>query len=172
MVRRLVEDSDVPRGVIRQDSAVSIVLAVQCVEVFFNVYFRVLVEEEGFRESRAFILDELNKQVGLERKLKVWPKSLFGKELILGSGEGQKFLAFKRQRDRLTHFSSTHEAFEIPGIRVEGLADTTIYDNLDAVHATNALKAARSVIAEIFLLRGIEKTDLQGHVHQWTGMPD
>ncbi len=46
---------------VRQDSALCIILAVQCVEVFFNVYFRVLLSDSAFAHANERISADLQK---------------------------------------------------------------------------------------------------------------
>ena len=110
---------------VRQDSALCIILAVQCIEVFFNVYFRVLISESAFAHANERISADLQKtQVGLDRKIKEWPKLVFGRKLSLDKGSGQKFVKLKNLRHTLMHFTSSHETISIPGVAINGMADT------------------------------------------------
>ena len=99
----------------RQDAAIAVILAVQCVEVFLNVFFRVLVSEATFSHAEERICADLkNTGFGLDQKLKEWPLAVFGQRLELGSGVGQRFQVLKNTRHRLMHFTSTHETLTIP----------------------------------------------------------
>lgn len=59
----------------RQDAAICVILSVQCVEVFFNIYFRVLISEATFAHAAEQISSDLEKtQFGLDRKIEEWPQ--------------------------------------------------------------------------------------------------
>lgn len=157
---------------VRQDAAMAIVLAVQCVEVFLNIFFRVVVSEPDFSKSADRICADLkDPRVGIDRKLKDWPKVVFGQKLELGHGAGQRFLVLKDMRHRLMHFTSSHQKMEHDGIVIQGLADTTVYDNLKVESATQALRTAEDFLCEVFRLRGIAVDALPHALHSWTGKP-
>jgi len=157
---------------VRQDSAMAIVLAVQCVEVFMNVFFRVVVSEPEFSKSADQICRDLaDTRFGLDRKLKDWPKAVFGKGLELGQGPGQRFVTLKDMRHRLMHFTSSHQTFEHDNVVIHGLADTSVYDNLSAESAVQALRTAEEFLCEVFRLRGIGAEGLPHALHAWTGRP-
>ena len=157
---------------IRQDSAIAIILSIQCVEVFLNVYFRVVVSEPDF--SHAFIKinsDLHDTKFGLERKLKDWPKLVFDKKLDFSSGASQRLKKLKNQRNKLMHFKSSHETILISEIVINGLADTTSYESLNTQSAIDALSTAEDFLCEIFTLRGIVPENLSHSLHSWTGKP-
>ncbi len=157
---------------IQQDAALCVILAVTGVEIFLNVYFRVLIDEEPYKNDKhaaACILDDLKNQVSLEKKIKKWPNTVFGKKLNLGEGVGQLFTNLKTLRNKLVHFSSSHEPIELPGFKIQGMADTSIYASLNAQSATNALEVAEQFICEIFDLRGISEQERPHALHAWTG---
>lgn len=157
---------------VRQDAAMAIVLAVQCVEVFLNIFFRVVVSEPEFSRSADRICADLeDSRVGLDRKLKDWPGVVFGQKLELGQGAGQRFIALKDMRHRLMHFTSSHQTFEHGGVVIQGLADTTMYDNLKAESAILALRTAEDFLCEVFRLRGMAVNTLPHALHSWTGKP-
>lgn len=55
---------------LRQDAAICVILAVQCVEVFFNVYFQVLISEPTYAHAAKKISADLaNRKFGLEGKI-------------------------------------------------------------------------------------------------------
>jgi len=156
----------------RQDAAIAVVLAVQCVEVFLNIYFRVLVSEREFSHAAERICRDLeDTRFGLDRKLKEWPKLVFGKKLSLGAGAGQQFVLLRNIRHRLMHFSSSHETLSVPGAEIHGLADTSVYASLSRDSAVKALHVAEDFLCEVFALRGISVENLPHALHSWTGRP-
>lgn len=157
----------------RQDAAICIILAVQCVEVFFNVYFRVLINEPDYAHANEKISNDLAKKkpISLHQKIEEWPRHVFGKGLDLGRGAGQKFVALKDRRNRLMHFTSSHEIFTMPGFAIYGMANTTDYHSLTARSAIDALQTVEAFLCEIFMLRGISPENLPGALHSWTGKP-
>lgn len=155
---------------LRQDVAICVILAVQCVEVFFNVYFRVLISEPAYAHAAEKISEDLVRtQCGLDRKIKDWPKLVFGQKLPLDRSAGQRFIELKNLRHKLMHFTSSHETLAIPGVSIHGLADTTAYESLSAQDALEALHAAEAFLCEVFTLRGIVPNDLPHALHSWTG---
>jgi len=156
----------------RQDAAVAVVLAVQCVEVFLNVFFRVLVSEPTYSHAEERICVDLkNPRFGLDQKIKEWPTAVFGKRLELGSGVGQRFVALKNTRHRLMHFTSSHQTVSIPGVEIHGLADISVYSELSVQTAFDALRTAEDFLCEVFTLRGIARDHLPHSMHSWTGRP-
>jgi hypothetical protein len=157
----------------KQDAALCVILSVTGVEVFLNVYFRILISEEPYKHAKQRILSDLERQVPFDRKLKDWPYLVFGEKIKFGSGIGQKFSNLKNLRNKLVHFSSTHESIEVPGITINGVADTTAYNSLNEHAANEALETAEKFICEIFRLRGIEEENICHALHSWTGkVPD
>lgn len=157
---------------LRQDAALCVILSVQCVEVFFNVYFRVLISEPAYEHAAEKISTDMARSTcGLDRKIKQWPDAVFGKQLSLDQGIGQKFVALKNLRNKLVHFTSSHETFSIPGVAIHGLADISFYETLSAKSAIEALQVAESFLCEVFILRGIRGNDLRHALHSWTGKP-
>lgn len=157
---------------VRQDAALCIILAVQCVEVFFNIYFRVLISEQAYAHAADRISADLARtQFGLDRKIKDWPQLVFGQKLSLDKDAGQRFIELKNLRHKLMHFTSSHETFSIPGVVVQGMADTTAYEALTVDSAFAALDTAEAFLCEVFVLRGISRIDLPHALHSWTGRP-
>jgi hypothetical protein len=157
---------------LRQDAALCIILAVQCVEVFFNIYFRVLISEPAFAHAGGRISADLQKtQFRLDRKIKEWPQLVFGRKLNLDKGAGQRFVALKNLRHTLMHFASSHETIDIPGVAIHGMADTSAYESLSAESAIEALHTAEAFLCEVFTLRGISSENLPHALHSWTGRP-
>lgn len=159
-------------SVIRQDAALCVILAVQCVEVFLNVYFRILITEPGYTHAAEKVMDDLAKtQCGLDYKIKNWPVLVFGKRLSLDKGAGQQFIDLKNLRHRLMHFTSSHETFDVPGVAIQGLADISVYNSLSAKTGIEALQTAEAFLCEVFTLRGISSEKLPAQLHSWTGLP-
>ena len=157
---------------LRQDAAICVILAVQCVEVFFNVYFRVLISEPAYAHAAEEISQDLARtQCGLDRKIKDWPKLVFDQKLPLDKGAGQRFIELKNLRHKLMHFTSSHETIDIPGATIHGLADTSAYASLSLHDALEALHTAEEFLCEVFTLRGSSPSDLPHELHSWTGRP-
>lgn len=153
----------------KEDAALCVITAVTVVEVFLNVYFRILISENPYKHAEEKIKHDLERQIPLDRKLKEWPKAVFGKKIDFGSGPGQKFMELKNIRNSLVHFSSTWETLEIPGVTIHGLADISAFEPLGEHSASQALETAEQFIAEVFRLRGIHEADIPGALHSWTG---
>ena len=156
---------------IRQDAALCVILAVNGVETFLNVYFRVLVSEKEFKDSHEKITQDLNLKVGIDTKIREWPVVVLKQKIELGSGIGQRFTELKNKRNHLTHFSSSHETIKVPGVVLNGMADTSVYDSMNKEMAVTALEVAEAFICEVFRLRGIEADRLPHSLHAWTGKP-
>jgi hypothetical protein len=77
-------------GYKKEDAAICVITAVTVVEVFLNVYFRILVSESPFKHAEKKIKNDLKCKISLDRKLKEWPSEVFGKKIDYGSGAGQK----------------------------------------------------------------------------------
>lgn len=168
MCNRLSVEQD--ESITRQDSALCIILSVQCVEVFFNMYFRTIASESEFEHiSERLLVDLKNTRFGLEQKIKQWPELVFGEKLNLDKAAGQRFVALKDLRHKLMHFSSSHESILLQGIAVHGLADASIYDSLTAKSALEALKAAEDFICEVFKLRGLSHEKQMLSLRLWMG---
>ncbi|MEC4686652.1 MAG: hypothetical protein VST71_13095 [Nitrospirota bacterium] len=154
----------------KEDSALCVITAVTGVEVFMNVYFRILITEKHYEHAKTKIMNDLERQISLDKKVKEWPEAAFNKRLNFGSGIGQQFIALKNIRNGLIHFSSTYETLEAPGFTIQGLADTSMYDSLNEYSAYRALETAEHFICEIFKLRGINDDEISGALHTWTGL--
>ncbi len=155
----------------KEDAALCVITAVTVVEVFLNVYFRILISESPYKHAEKKIQNDLQKQVSLDKKLKEWPKEVFGKKIDFGTGAGQKFMELKNIRNGLVHFSSTWETIEVPGITIHGLADTSVFESLGENTAIQALETAEDFLVEVFRLRGIKDIDIPSVLHSWTGHP-
>lgn len=171
-VRVREAESSQDKSALRQDASVCIILSEQCVEVFFNVYFRVLISEAAYAHAvQEISADMARTTCGLDRKIKNWPEIVFGKRLPLDRGAGQEFVALKNLRHKLMHFTSSHETFSIPGVTIHGLADVSAYEALSAKSAIEALHTAEAFLCEVFILHGISQDNLCHALHSWTGKP-
>ncbi len=157
----------------KQDVVVCIMFAVLSVETFLNVYFRVVVTEEPFRQYEERFLKEISARKGLEYKLREWPKRILGKPLDLSAGIGAQFWQLKERRNALMHFTSSHETISFVedgrNIVVRGLADMAAFAPLTRADAASALEVAENTVREIMRLRGVPEHVIPGDFHGWTG---
>lgn len=155
---------------LHQEVAVSVFLAVTTVEAFLNLYFRLVVEEPPFSQHKKRLLDDLSRPyASLEQKLRQWPKEILGNSIDLESGPGKAFLELKDLRNRLMHFKSSHDTIEIPGGSIQGLPNTTVFDELTAADSDNALETAEALIGAVMHARGIKPEHAPRNLQFWTG---
>ncbi len=166
------KSSDVDR-LVRQDSALAIVMAVNAVEVFMNLYFRVLVEEAEYKAHREYYLGCIKKRKGLDYKLRNWPKKILGKELDFKQGAGLAFNNLKNLRNQIVHFTSSHDTITLEGdtVIINGMADTTDYNSLDAEKAENALYTSRDLVKLLAHSSGVPNDRMDAWLHTWCGWP-
>lgn len=105
----------------------------------------------------------------LDKKLKLWPKRYLGKTLDCTAGPGAAFVELKNTRNRIVHFTSTHETFRVENATIHGLADFTEYDSLNYDNARTALETAEALVAEIFRLADVPPERISDVIHAWTG---
>lgn len=162
-----------PEILMRQEVATCIVMSVTAVEVFFNLYFRIVVEEEGSETEKKSLLNYLSTRKGVEFKLKNWPLKILGKRIDPNSEAIINFERLRKFRNSIVHFTSSYETIEIPGsnITFRGMANTSEYFSLKPNDAKDALNTAIAVVSEVFLLRGVKPEDLQPTLLGWCGMP-
>lgn len=101
----------------KQEIALCIIMAVTVVETFLNIYFRVIVSEPAYSKHKQRVLNDLSFNPypkSLDEKLKHWPKDILGQTLDLGSHIPKEFFELKKRRNRLMHFSSSHESVCVP----------------------------------------------------------
>lgn len=155
---------------LKQNVALSIMLSVTVVEAFMNIFFRVVVSEQGFTKHANKIISDLNERKSLDHKLKKWPKIVFGKELSGGENSAlTAFMDLKDQRNKLMHFSSTHTTLTFENFEIHGACDTSVFDMLTIKDAHNAIKIAEEMVREFCRLRGINEKDLDHSIHLWLG---
>lgn len=152
-----------------QEIALCLFMSVTIVEAFLNIFFRVIVSRPAFVKYENLVLLYLNNRRSLDYKLKHWPKNILGRELNLQSGIGKDFMDLKEKRNQLMHFTSSHQSFNIPGISIHGLADTSVFDNLKINDARFALDVAEGMLIELFRLRGVSEKSIPHELHYWTG---
>ena len=99
----------------KDEIVLSLFLAVAAVEIFVNIYFRVLVSQDGFQKHEQMVFDDLNVNnpagpKGLDYKLRHWPaKILLGRSLAWQAGSAKEFDEIRDIRNALMHFTSSHE---------------------------------------------------------------
>lgn len=155
--------------VVRQDTATSIMLAVTVVEAFFNVFFRVLVSQVNYTQHEARLLEDIKKRKSLEYKLNHWFPDIIGKPLDFNAPAPKAFGELKSVRNKLMHFTSSHQTAEIAGMQIQGLADTTVFHSLNATDALNALATAEEMVSEVFRLIGYSAQEIPLQLQRWTG---
>jgi hypothetical protein len=161
------------RHIERQEAALAVVMAVNALEVFLNLYFRVLVEEEGYAHHKDYLNQCLDDRKGLEFKIRNWPKKILGVSIDRSNVSIMKFREIKSLRNKIVHFTSSHERIELGDSKVfvNGVANTSDYDALDYEKARHALDSSRSFVAYIALIRGIDEAMLPKFLHGWCGTP-
>jgi hypothetical protein len=155
--------------VVRRLATLATVTAVNAVEVFLNLWFRVWVEECKDESLREEFRANLKVRFSLEQKLNTWPKRYFAKELNLKHGPGFEFMKLKNLRNAVVHFTSSHESIHTPGMIVHGLADTSEYDSLDARDARNAVNVAEEIVSELLRIAGFDEATVRGAMASWLG---
>ena len=175
-LRRLVQriGSTGNRPEQKDEIVISLVIAVAAVEVFVNLFFRVLVTEPSFQQHKQLVLDDLDTSQpggpkGVDYKLRHWPPKVLGKSLAWPTGVAKDFNDLRELRNALMHFTSSHQSIALPGMEIQGLADTTVYDSLGMGDATKALEVAEGIVTEIFRLKGMPEAQIPTALHQWTG---
>jgi hypothetical protein len=69
------------------------------------------------------------------------------------------------------HFTSTHETITGSDFEIRGLANTSVFDELTATDAVDALRIAEGMLSLLLLLRGIPQDHIPAALHVWTGLP-
>ncbi len=173
VLEKLVYDLDSldDESAVRRQVALSIFQAVTTVEIFLNLYFRIIVSEKEFCGQEPYFLKTIADRRSLDYKLKNWTKTILNKELKLDSGVGKSFTELKNIRNSLMHFSSSHDTVDLPGARIQGMLNIEIYERLKKEDAVNALEVAHEFICEIFRLRGVEESAIPHMLFLWSGKP-
>jgi len=155
--------------------SILLMLAVNTVEIFINVYFRVLVEENEFSQLREMVLSDLSHDdgqnaLGLKSKLNHWPPKVLGRSIAWQKGVGAEFEALRLQRNKLMHFTSNYESFSFENVTINGLADTSVFDDLEAIDAREAYRITIEFIEYILKLRSVSDEQILHDIHYWTGI--
>jgi len=151
-------------------------MAVAAVEVFVNVYFRILVNKPGKEKERKMLLQDLDTNrsrgpMSLHTKLCTWPPKILGKSLQWQKDPAAAFNNLRIKRNELMHFVSSYEAHNVGNIRLEGLADTSVFDNLQPSEARDAVRTAEEMLEYVFRLAVMPEGEIPGALHLWTGKP-
>lgn len=176
-LRRVVKQAhETPSGDDQRDHcALATMMSVAAFESFFNIYFRLLVENPQYAQHRQMVLAGLatrsdGRPQGLRSKLNRWPPALFdGRCFAWQSGVALQFDAIRKRRNSLMHFTSSHETVRVPGYAILGLADTSSFDDLTPEDATLALSTAEGMLAKTLQLAGHSDESLPAQLHLWTG---
>lgn len=155
----------------REDIALCLMITVTVIETFMNLFFRVLVSEPAFVQHESLITRDLQRRVSLDHKLRRWPQAVFGRPLELDDPVVRSFMALKERRNALMHFTSTHEPWAGGGFSIQGLADTSVFDDLTVADAIAALDVAEGMLRVILRQRGVPEERLSAALHAWTGVP-
>lgn len=155
----------------REDIALCLMLTVTVVETFMNLFFRILVSEPMFIQHERRITSDLQRRASLDHKLRRWPQIVFGRSLEPDDPAVLSFMALKERRNALMHFTSSHEPSALEGLCIQGLADTSVFDDLTAADAIEALDVSQALLRVILRHRGIPEESLPAALHSWTGLP-
>lgn len=152
--------------------AVAIIMLVGAVEAYLNIVGRMWVEQHAEFPHAEKIIEDLDKRRSLDAKLKSWPKLLFGNALDLSSGAPQEFTRLVKTRNKLMHFTTTHESLSYENVTLNGLADITFYASLKPPDLTKAIDTAEETIGALVRLQDglTEETILLAKTF-WTGRP-
>lgn len=154
----------------RQEAALTVILAVTVVEIFLNAYFRVVVSEKPFRNHEEKLLQDLTKRISLEKKCREWPLRIFGASPDSEISSIRAFAELRELRNKLIHFSSSHETVHLPeNITIHGLADSSAYNSLTPQAACASVDTVRGYAYEIFRLHGIPQEKWPHSFHAWFG---
>ncbi len=155
----------------KQYLTLCVFMAVSSVEAFLNIYFRIIVSEDEYSKHKQRVLKDLKSRKPLYYKLKNWPEDILGKTIDFQSDTLKRFDDLRNLRNKLMHFTSSHESIVVPGTKISivGLADTSAYDSLTSVDEKAILGTAEGIVQEIFRLRGIPEIDIPYALQLWTG---
>jgi hypothetical protein len=160
------EDADV----IRRKSALVLHSSVLAVEIFFNIYFYVMAKYGDKTQHLAKIIKDLDSFAPLDRKFKTWPKLMFGKEIRIDTGIGEKFMKAKNERNSLMHYQHTDHSFISEYLTIHGLTDTLFYNSLNSETSKKYYWVALDTIGEVFRIQGKDETAILHEIHKWAGV--
>ncbi|HRS51447.1 MAG TPA: hypothetical protein P5067_03345 [Candidatus Marinimicrobia bacterium] len=149
-------------------------MTVTCVEVFLNMFFRILLEESRFEHLKEQTIKEMEStRFGLESKIRKWPERFFHKNFI-NSKAGKEFIKYKKIRNGLIHYQATCKEivpFPTP-FNKYGVTDTSIFHNLEYDYVQNSKNVVKGVIEEMFKLSGHLNSHPYFTIDNWTGEID
>jgi hypothetical protein len=153
----------------RAKAATTILVAVSSVEAYLNIFARLwLSEDRGFEHAERITAD-LRSKKSLTLKLRDWPQLFFRKPLDLGQGAAHAFRRLLDVRNQLMHFSSEDHEFEFENIKIKGLIDTAVYNNLTPQDAVDAIDRAEAFIELLVRMQELSEEQVQNAMHYWTG---
>jgi len=160
----------------REEVVACLSMAVAAVEVFVNVYFRILVDKPGKGKERKMLLQDLDPDrsrgpMSLYAKLCNWPPKILGKSLQWQKGPAAAFNSLRIKRNELMHFVSSYETHSVGNVRFVGLADTSVFDDLQPTEALDAVRTAEEMLEHVFRLAEMPEREIPGALHHWTGKP-
>src|SRR6266487_4418331 len=152
--------------------AVSLIMLVGAVEAYLNIAGRMWIEQHSELAHADQIRQDLAQRRSFMRKLKSWPELLFGKPLDLSSGKMRAFLGLVERRNRLLHFTTTHESMGYENVLIHGLADISFYASLTSADLLAGIDTAEDAIGELIRLQGglNEERVLMAKTY-WCGRP-
>lgn len=150
-------------------AAMAVIMAVNAVEVFLNLWFRVVATERNGGAQESQFGQDLARRISLEQKLMTWPTRHLEANLDLRHGAGKAFVELKRVRNSIVHFESSHDTVHTGTVILHGLADTSDYDGLTAASANEALTIAENLVTEIFRLAGFDDATIDHAAAVWIG---
>jgi hypothetical protein len=153
----------------REKSAAAIVMAIACVETYWNVFAQLWLSQNPEFPHRLQVEADLRQKKNLGRKNEDWPLLFFGKKVDLGSGPGQRFKFWLDSRNRLMHFNSEAHQFEHENIIIMGLIDTTAYESLKPEDGIASIRAAEEFIEYLLRLQAIPEEQVPHAMHHWVG---
>ena len=153
----------------RDEVVVAILFAVAAVEAFVDAFFNL-----EFRQSAKPPWSEKQweqqRRKDLPHRLNIWPEKFFGVKLSGSHDNG--FSQLLKERNRLVHFTNSHETLDIsPDLMIVGLTNTGRYDNLLPDHAAHCLEVCLTEIRRVHSASGRTGESLEGAFHSWTGIP-
>lgn len=154
----------------RENALLVIIMSVTIIEAFLNIYFYLLVSEKKYFKHFEQISKEIkNTSFSLDKKIRLWPKLLFNKDIDLGSGVGQKFQELKKLRNELLHFHSDHYESKFDNIKITRLLDITAFEKLAEYDVNSCTSIVLDFASEIFRLSGVTENKMDSAIHLWFG---
>jgi len=155
----------------KREIMLSVLLANTVIETFLNAYFRVVVSEASHQHHESTFLAQTAKPFPLARKIHDWPKKYLGTAIDENSPALKQVEKLRNLRNELGHFTSSHESLNVGGvIRINGLSNITIFDQLTLDYANGLPNTVLHFAYEIFRLRGLAEPELPQCARIWLGI--